>query len=71
MISMIVMLGNSQTNLINWIFFVLNIISFAFIAKSDDKDSTNNHSYKISVVIKYYSAIILITYILFISFIGD
>lgn len=61
----------AQSNLINWIFFVLNMLMFSFIAKGDDKDSTNKHSRNIAYVIKFYSMIILMIDIAFICLVGN
>lgn len=37
-------IGRAQTNIINWGIFILNILNFAFIAKGDNKESTNRRS---------------------------
>jgi len=56
--------------LFNWIFFILNIINFAFIAKSDNKDGTNSNIIRIAIVVKYYAIFVLTLETIFISFIG-
>jgi hypothetical protein len=71
MVTMFYFIGKAQTNLINWGFFVLNILNFAFIAKGDNKDSTNRHSKYISILIKVYSALFLIFETMFIVFVGE
>ena len=71
MITMFYFIGKAQTNIINWGFFVLNILNFAFIAKGDNKPSTNRHSMNIAITIKIYSAFMLIFETLFISFVGE
>ena len=50
---------------------MLNMIQFTLIAKGDDKDSTNRHSKRIAIVIKYYSMIILMIAIAFVCFVGN
>jgi hypothetical protein len=68
---MIYFIGKAQTNLINWAFFVLNVVNFGFMVKGDNKPSTNMHSVQIAKTIKMYSAFILIVDIMFICFIGE
>jgi len=63
--------GKTQTNIINWGFFVLSILNFAFIAKADNKPSTIKHSLNIANIIKIYSAFFLLLDICFIVFIGE
>jgi len=67
---MIFFVGKAETTLINWTFWVLNILNFAFMAKADNKPSTNRQSLWVAVTIKYYSAVILNLEILFLCFIG-
>ena len=67
---MIFFVGKAETTLINWTFWVLNILNFAFMAKADNKPATNRQSLRCAVTIKYYSAVILIVEILFLCFIG-
>ena len=50
---------------------MLNILNFAFIAKGDNKPSTNRHSKNIATMIKIYSAFMLIFETFFISFVGE
>lgn len=71
MVAMFYFIGRAQTNLINWGFFVLNILNFAFIAKGDNKESTLRWSMLISILIKVYSAFFLIFETFFISFVGE
>jgi hypothetical protein len=70
-IIMFLIIGFSQTNLINWGYFILLIANFAFIVKADNKDSTNKHSCRIASTIKLYSAFFLLFDIFFIVFIGE
>jgi hypothetical protein len=49
----------------------LNMVNFAFVAKGDNKASTNKHSRDIANVIKYYSSFMLMLNILFIFSIGE
>jgi len=46
-------------------------LNFAFIAKGDNKPSTNRHSKNIATTIKIYSAFFLIFETLFMSFVGE
>lgn len=64
-------IGKAQVNLISWIFFVLNMMMLSFIAKGDDKDSTNRYTKQVCTVIKVYSTIILVSDILFICLVGE
>jgi hypothetical protein len=43
----------------------------SFIAKGDNKDSTNRYTKRVATVIKYYSTFILVTDIVFVCFIGE
>ena len=70
-IVMFYVIGKAQTSIINWGFFVLSIVNFAFIAKGDGKHSTIMHSRNIANVIKVYSAFLLLFDICFIMFVGE
>ena len=59
-----------QTNLINWIFFSLFVINFAFIARQDNKKSTYNKCIISAKLLNYYSALILVMEILFLALFG-
>lgn len=59
-----------QTNLINWIFFSLFVINFAFIARQDNKGSTYKKCIISAKLINYYSAFILVMEILFLTLFG-
>ena len=63
--------GKATTCFINWIFFVLNIVCFAIILKSDGKPATLKNSMNEASDIKTYSAVILVFEICFICFIGE
>jgi hypothetical protein len=64
-------IGKAQVNLISWIFFILNALMLSFIAKGDNKDSTNRYTKRTATVIKVYSTFILVTDILFVCLIGE
>jgi hypothetical protein len=64
-------IGKAQTNLINWVFFSLNIIMFGFIAKADNKVGTNRWSLFFAKVLSTFSAFVLLSDILFIIIFGE
>jgi len=64
-------IGEAQVNLISWVFFVLNALMLSFIAKGDDKASTNTYTRRVATVIKCYSTFILVTDIIFVCLIGE
>lgn len=64
-------ISKAQSNIINLGFFVLNMVNFAFVAKGDNKISTNKNSRKIAEIIKVYSALMLMLNIGFILFVGE
>lgn len=64
-------IGKAQVNLISWIFFVLNALMLSFIAKGDNKESTNMYTKRVATIIKYYSTFILVTDIVFVCLIGE
>ena len=64
-------IGKAQTNLINWVFFSLNIIMFGFIAKADNKVGINKWSLFVAKVLSSFSAIVLLADIIFIIVIGE
>ena len=70
MIVCIYFVGKASTNLINWFFFVLNVVCFAIIVKSDGKPATLKHAMNVAKVLKNYSVFILVFEIIFICFIG-
>jgi hypothetical protein len=47
------------------------MVNFAFVAKGDNKASTNKHSRDIAIVIKFYSSFMLMLNILFIFAVGE
>lgn len=61
---------HADSNLVNWIFFIANIINFSFVAKGDNKFNTNKKSKICSDFITFYSAAMLLTNILFILAVG-
>lgn len=68
---MIYFIRCTQTNIINWIFFSINIIMFALIAKADNKKSSYQWSFFFAKCLKVYSAFVLLIDILFLCCVGD
>jgi hypothetical protein len=62
---------HAESNLVNWVFFIANIINFAFVAKGDNKSSTNKKSKRCADFIIVYSATMLLANIMFILFVGE
>lgn len=60
----------AETNIINWIFWCLNIVNVVFIARADNKESTNRHSRNIAIVLRYTSVFFIIVEVVFIILIG-
>lgn len=60
----------SETTLINWIFFALNILNLCFLSNNDGKKTTLKHSLRIAKSIVIYSAFIMISECLFAWFFG-
>lgn len=44
---------------------------FALISRADNKVTTNKYSLKIAIILKWFSAIVLIIDLLFLVFIGE
>lgn len=63
-------LGKAQTNIINIIFFTLNIFNAMIISKADNKSSTISYALLIANIIKYFSIVVIITEFLFACTIG-
>ena len=57
--------------MISWVFFVLNALMLSFIAKGDNKESTNMYTKRVATIIKCYSTFILVTDIVFVCLIGE
>lgn len=70
-IGMIYFVGKGETNIINWVYFVLVQICIVYLIKNDNKPSTIEKNYLISSIIKYYSAAIILLDITFICFVGE
>jgi hypothetical protein len=70
-VTMFYYICHAEPNLANWIFFIANIINFSFVAKGDNKASTNRKSKKCADFITFYAATMLLTNIMFILFIGE
>jgi len=71
LVFMIFIHSSIETNLINWVFFVLNLINFAFIIRGTKELKFLKQSLCITNLIKVWSLMILILDILFICFIGE
>lgn len=62
---------HSDPSLVNWIFFIANIINFFFVAKGDNKSNTNRKSKYCADFITFFSAAMLLANIMFILFVGE
>mmetsp|Transcript_21580 Transcript_21580/g.33240 ORF Transcript_21580/g.33240 Transcript_21580/m.33240 type:complete len:435 (-) Transcript_21580:108-1412(-) len=60
-----------ETNIINWLFFILNAVNLALIIRGNKGIKYLKQSVFIANTIKVYALIILIIDILFISFVGE
>lgn len=70
-ITMFYYICHAEPNIVNWVFFIANIINFSFVAKGDNKSNTNKKSKNCSDFITFYSAFMLLSNIMFILFIGE
>jgi hypothetical protein len=68
---MIVLGFNVQTNLINWIFFILNILNLGISISGTHNLYSVESSIKITRIIKFFALFILIFDTLFICFVGE
>jgi len=71
MITMIAIHALIETNIINWIFFILNAINLAMMIRGNKGIKYLKQSIFIANSIKVYALMVLILDILFISFIGE
>jgi len=71
LILMIYMQSTIEISIINWVFFVLNTINFAFIIRGTKDVKFVRQSLCITNFIKAYSLLIIAINLLFISFIGE
>jgi hypothetical protein len=71
LIFMIYVQTTIETNLINWVFYVLNSINFAFIVRGVKKIGYLKQSLAVSNMIKIYSLLVMVIDIIFICFIGE
>jgi len=55
----------AESNLINWVFFTMNMINFYYVAKGDNKETTNESSLRWSKYIRNFSFLMLFLNILF------
>lgn len=70
LILMIYMQIYIETNIINWVFFVLNTLGFALMIRANTNVYAIEQQLKVANLIKFYSLMILVLDILFISFVG-
>lgn len=63
-------LGKAQTNIINIVFFTLNVFNAMMIARSDNKSVTFKSALVIATIIKYFSIVVIITEFLFACTLG-
>jgi hypothetical protein len=70
LILMIYMQIYIETNLINWVFFILNTVSFALLIRANTNVASIELQLKVANFIKFYSLIVMVADILFISFVG-
>lgn len=59
------LISKSDTTIINWIYFSLNMLLLCFLSNNDGKKSTLKKSLRISNLILYYSVVLLIGQIIF------
>jgi hypothetical protein len=59
-----------ETNIINWVFFVLNTLNFAMVIRANTNVYAIDQQLIVANLIKFYALNILVIDILFISFIG-
>jgi hypothetical protein len=64
-------LSYAQTNFITWIFFFLNVNLMALVARGGKDIKIMKHTLNFSLVIKYYSVLVILVDILFIFLIGE
>lgn len=70
-IVMIYYVGKAETNLISWIFFILNCLLFAFMLRSDYTIPKMKPIVTVAKVLTIYSVVILFSDILFMSIVGE
>ena len=63
-------LGKAQTNIINIVFFSLNVFNAMMIARADNKKITFESSLIIATIIKYFAIVVIIAEFLFACTIG-
>ena len=68
---LIYFLGKADTNLINAFFFMFILMTIALIGKNDGKESTIQWTLRCASMLKIYGALILISTIFFIIFVGN
>lgn len=67
---MLLLMMQVETDLITWVFFVLNMIQLAFLIRGSSDSSEAATCRFVSQVIKIYALVVLMIQILFISFVG-
>jgi hypothetical protein len=68
---MIYLQHNVQTNIINWTFFVANVINLSMMITGDHTPQSYKRNRRVASFIKFYSISILLMDIAFIFFIGE
>jgi hypothetical protein len=68
---MVASLSKAQTNLITWLFFILNISLMSLVARGGRELRTVQRTRHFTNIIKYYSVSIILIDIAFICFIGE
>ena len=60
-----------QVSVISWIFFTLLLLIFALIGKCDNKPSTLSCIVVLSTLFKYYTAVMIIAEVIFVTIFGS
>lgn len=68
---MIYLQHNVQTNLINWTFFVMNVLNLSMMITGSHSNKSYTRNERVASFIKFYSISILLTDIAFVFFIGE
>ena len=71
LIVMVYYVGKASTNFVNWGFFILNVLVFSLIARSDHTIKKMRPVVCMAKVLIIYSSIIITADILFISIVGQ
>lgn len=68
---MVASLSKAQTNLITWVFFILNVSLMSLVARGGLDLHTLKRTWQCAAIIKYYSVSIILIDVAFICFIGE